>query len=128
MRSLTATVRAAAAEQTLALPFRVPVGQQWFSLQQAASVIGIGESMVEKLYNQGRLKGHSHNAGSGQRDHKRITRVSLIAYLVSTADYTDESLGDELVACLTHLPPETLVRIAKQAQALAFQKSGGGQQ
>ena len=115
---VTATVRKAAARATLTLPFRVPP-QDWFTLRQAGAVLGLSESMAEKLYDGGQLTGHSHNAGRGLRDHKRVLRTSLIAYAIKTADYDDDSLTDALTACLPNLSPETLLRVAEAARRLA---------
>lgn len=114
MPVLTANVRRAAAEQTLELPFRVPP-QEWFTLRQAGAVLGLAESTVEKLYDKGALTGHSHNAGDDQRKHKRVLRVSLIAYAVKTADYHDEGLADLLIGCLRHLSRDLLLRISAAA-------------
>lgn len=120
MPSAAPNLRKHAAEQTLALPFRVPP-QEWFTLGRAGEVLGLAESTVEKLYDRGDLTGHSHNAGDGLRKHKRVLRVSLIAYAVRTADYTDESLGDALVVSLRHLPAATLMRVTAEAQRLLRQ-------
>lgn len=118
MPSVLRHLRHAAERDTLALPFRVPP-QEWFSLKQAGAVIGLAESTAEKLYDLGELTGHSHNAGKGERKHKRILRTSLIAYAIRTADYTDESLADALIAALPHLPKATLQRISEHARRLA---------
>lgn len=111
-------LRKAAERDTLTLPFRVPP-KEWFTLRESGAVLGLAESTAEKLYDQGALTGHSHNAGKGLRDHKRVLRISLIAYAIRTADYTDESLADALVACLRHLPPATLLRLAEEARKRA---------
>lgn len=102
----------------LSLPFRIPP-QEWFTLKQAGAVVGLSESTVEKLYDSGQLTGHSHNAGAGLRDHKRVLRIALVAYAIRTADYDDESLGESLISCLGHLPPATLLRLAEKARHLA---------
>jgi hypothetical protein len=116
---VSAPVRRAAAEATLTLPFRIPP-QEWFTLRQAGAVLGLSESMIEKLYDQGALTGHSHNAGEKKlRETKRIPRIALVAYAVRTADYTDESFLDALLACLPALPPPSLLRLADQARKLA---------
>jgi hypothetical protein len=120
MSALSAKARNAAAQATLTLPFRIPP-QEWFTLRQAGAVLGLAESTIEKLYDQGALTGHSHNAGSGQRDHKRVLRTSLVAYAMRTADYSDESFGDALVAGLPYLPATTLLRIAATANRLAHE-------
>ena len=116
--TLSASVRRAAAQQTLELPFRVPA-QDWFTLRQAGAVLGLAESTVEKLYDKGELTGHSHNAGRGERDHKRVLRVSLLAYALRTADYDDASLDDALLAALKPLSPTRLVALATRIRQLA---------
>ena len=121
MSLLSANVRRSAAEATLTLPFRVPP-QEWFTLRQAGAVLGLAESTVEKLYDQGLLTGHSHNAGRGERSHKRVLRAALLAYAIRTADYTDDSLADAFEACLDHLPAATLLRIAARSHRLAQEK------
>ncbi len=113
--TLSARIRRSAARATLELPFSVPA-KEMFSLREAARIMELSESFVEKLYDQGnQLSGHSHNAGNGQRMTKRIPRVWLVAYMIRTAHYDDSSLGDALIACLTHLPTATLLRIAAAA-------------
>lgn len=119
--AIPAPVRRSAAEATLSLPFKVPQ-QEWFTLRRAGEVLGLAESTIEKLYDGGALTGHSHNAASGERQHKRVLRCALIAYAIRTADYTDESLADALVSCLPHLPPTTLLRISEHARRLATQQ------
>lgn len=114
-------VRRAAEQATLALPFRVPP-QEWFTLQQAAAVLGLNESTTERLYDRGDLTGHSHNAGHGKRSHKRVLRIALVAYAIRTADYTDDSLADALIACLPHLPAAALLRIASACQRIAAER------
>lgn len=121
MPSLPANIRRAAEQNTLALPFRIPPGREWFTLAECGAALGIAESTAEKLYDRGDLTGHSHNAGAGIRQHKRVLRSALVAYAIRTADYTDESLADALIACLPNLPASTLLQVAAQAQALAFQ-------
>lgn len=121
MSALSANVRKKAAEATLTLPFRIPP-QEWFTLREAGAVLGISESTVEKLYDKGVLTGHSHNAGSGQRDHKRVLRAALIAYAIRTADYDDESLSDLYCAPLPHFPAATLLEIARRANRQAIEK------
>lgn len=128
MRTLPAKIRAAAEQATLTLPFTIPP-QPWFTLREAGKALGLSETTAEVLYNKGELTGHSHFAGpKGERGHKRVTRASLVAYATKTADYTDEAILDAFISALGNLPPQSLLRIAKQASALAFQKSGGGQQ
>lgn len=100
------------------IPFPLPAGQ-WFTFQKAGEVLGLSESYIEKLYDLGSLTGHSHNAGRGQRMHRRILRLSLVAYAISTADYGDESLGDEILLALPHLPKSTLQRVIGEARRLA---------
>lgn len=101
----TASVRRAAEKSTLELPFRIPA-KEWFSLREAASICGMGETFVETLFNaasdqrRGELFGHEHNAGKGARMTKRIPRIFLVAYLIKTATYDNDALVDCLVGCL----------------------------
>lgn len=119
---LAAPVRHAAARDTLALPFRVPP-QEWFSIREAAAAAGMKETFIEELFDAGtQLSGHTHNGGEGKRRTKRIPRVWLVAYLIRTADYTDDSLADALLTCLPHLPAPTLLRLAEHARRLATEK------
>ncbi len=118
MPVLTASTRKAAAEATLELPFRIPA-QEWFTLRQAGAVLGLAESTVEKLYDRGLLTGHSHNAGKGERDHKRVLRASLLAYALRTADYDDASLDQAFLAALRPLSNARLLGLAEQLRQMA---------
>lgn len=94
MPSLPASLRRSAERATLELPFRIPA-KEWFTLREAAELMGLSESFVEKLYDGGsQLAGHNHNAGAGVRMSKRVPRVWLVAYLTRTATYDDASLAD----------------------------------
>jgi hypothetical protein len=119
--SLPAIIARAAAKATLQLPFRIP-NKEWFTQREAGAVLGLSESMVEKLYDSGALTGHSHNAATGRRSAKRILRVALVAYAIRTSDYTDESLVDALLGCFPHLPSTSLLRISIEARKRAFEK------
>ena len=120
--TLPAPIRRTAARATLELPFAIPA-KDMFSLREAARIMDLSESFVEKLFDQGgQLSGHAHNAGNGQRMTKRIPRVWLVAYMIKTAHYDDASLGDALIACLGKLPAATLLRIAASATRLASEK------
>jgi hypothetical protein len=119
--ALPAVIRRAAERATLELPFRIP-HKEWFTLREAAMVLGLSESTAEVLYDRGELTGHSHNAATGQRNARRVLRVALVAYAIRTADYTDESLTDALLGCLSHLPATTLLRLSVEARRLAFEK------
>jgi len=111
MSIVPASIRKAGARATLALPFRIPP-QDFFTLRQAGAVLGLSETSVETLYDNGKLTGHTHAiSGEGQRKHKRVLRASLVAYAQSTADYTDDSFCDALVAMLPHLPAPSRARV-----------------
>jgi hypothetical protein len=122
MTSLSASTRRSAERATLELPFSVPA-KEWFSLAEAATLSGMGQSYVEKKFDEGKeLSGHVHNGGKGERMTKRIPRVWLIAWMIRTAHYDDASLGDALIACLRHLAPDVLRRVAAAAARLADAK------
>ncbi|MBI5768742.1 MAG: helix-turn-helix domain-containing protein [Verrucomicrobia bacterium] len=119
MSAVAARIRKAAAQSTQELPFRFPIAQEWFTLRQAAAVLGLTESTIERLYDRGELTGHSHNAGRGERDHKRVLRASLLAYALRTADYDDASLDDAFLAALTPLSAARLLNLADRIRQLA---------
>ncbi len=120
--TLPAPVRHSAARATLELPFSIPA-KEMFSLREAAGIMHLSESFVEKLFDQGaQLSGHCHNAGRGERMTKRIPRVWLVTYMIKTAHYDDSSLGDALLACLPKLPPLTLHRISLAAAKLSLKE------
>lgn len=123
MSALSARTRKAAEQATLELPFRVPA-QEWFTLRQAGAVLGLAESTMEKLYDRGVVTGHSHNAGRGEREHKRILRASLLAYALRTADYDDHSLDEAFVAALRPLSPARLCAIAERLRRQAGENAG----
>lgn len=119
---LPVQIRRSAERATLELPFRIPA-KEMFTLREAAAIMGLSESFVEKLYDAGvQLAGHSHNAGTGARMTKRIPRVWLVAYMIRTAHYDDASLADALLGCLPRLPAATLLRVAATASRLAHEK------
>jgi hypothetical protein len=103
--ALPASVRHAAAKATMELPFRL-LDKEWFTLQEAAHLSGMGETFIEKKFDEGRqLSGHVHNAGAGQRMTKRIPRIWLVNYLVTTARYDEASLIAALLACVQDFTP-----------------------
>ncbi|MDR1283824.1 MAG: hypothetical protein LBK99_23855 [Opitutaceae bacterium] len=103
----------------LSLPFRIPA-KEWFGPREAGVVLGLSERMIEKLYDQGALSGHSHNAGEGKRMTMRIPRAWLVAYAIRTAEYDDASLLDAYLDALRHLPPHALLRVAEAARRLSL--------
>lgn len=112
MPALTAAVRKQAEQETLELPFPIPE-KEWFSLRAAGGLLGLCESVAEKLYDKGEITGHSHNAGTGQRIHKRVHRLSLIAYAMRTADYDSQSLIESLLGSFRFLSLPLLERLAR---------------
>ena len=108
MPTITASTRRAAAAATLHLPFRVPA-KEFLTIREVAALTELSVSAVEKLYDQGQLSGHSHNGGAGVRDTKRILRTAVVAYMIRTADYCDDSLADLLASCLRSLAEQHLV-------------------
>ena len=110
MSPSTASTRRAAAAATLHLPFRVPA-KEMIPIKEVAAITGLSISAVEKLYELGQFTGHSHNGGSGLRDTKRILRVSFVAYMMRTADYTDEAIFESYIGCLHNLSEQQLAGI-----------------
>lgn len=102
----------------LHLPFRIPA-KEWFGPREAGAVLGLSERMIENLYAQGSLSGHSHNAAGGARMTTRIPRAWLAAYAIRTADYDDGALLEAFLDALRHLPRESLERVAAEARRLS---------
>ncbi len=110
------SVRKAAASATLELPFRIPA-KEWFSLGEAATLCGMRETFMEKLFDtatekgEGAIFGHRHNAGAGARMTKRIPRVFVIAYMLRTATYDNDAVVDCLIAGLRQCSPDQQRRV-----------------
>lgn len=122
MTTPSSSLRKSAERATLTLPFAVPA-KEWFRLGECAELAGVSERYVEKKFDEGRqLSGHEHNGGTGARMTKRVPRVWFIAWMLSTARYDDESLGDALIASLSRLSRESLLRIAAAAHRQAHEK------
>ena len=116
--TLPAFVRQAAAKSTLHLPFRLPA-KEWFTIQEAAALCGMSENYVEKKYDEGKLlSGHNHSGGRGVRATKRIPQVWMIAFMISTAEYSDPDLTEALIACLRNVTPQARAEIADACRRL----------
>jgi len=64
--------------------------RQFWSLKSAAGLLGVSDSFLEKLWDQGQISGHEYNGGAGERHTKRIPRAFLVVLLVGSARYTSE--------------------------------------
>lgn len=106
-------------DQTLHLPFHIPA-KEWFNICEVAQICGMSERFIEKLYDQGtKIAGHTHNGGTGARMTKRIPRVWIVAYLVSTATYDDPALVDAFVAAGLRLSPAARLQVADRLRRSA---------
>lgn len=98
-------------DNTLHLPFSIPA-KEWFLPREAGAVLGLSERTILELYDQGQISGHHHNAGTGQRDTKRIHRTWLISYAIRTADYENADLLEAFIACAPRFSPTDCLHIA----------------
>lgn len=90
--------------------------RQWWTLAAAASVCGVSESFLEKLFDEGKqLSGHEFNGGRGARMTKRIPRAWLVALLVNTARYGAATRLEAYLSCLKHFSREEREQIARAA-------------
>lgn len=97
--------------------------KRWFNLREVAAITGLGESTVEKFYDEGRLlSGHSYCAGAGIRFSKRVPRSSVISFLVKTADYDAEMKLQAFTSCLPELTSAQLRQVATIAECLSAKK------
>jgi hypothetical protein len=120
----TASIKRAAERSTMELPFHIPP-KEWFTIKEVAQLTGMSETFIEEVFDKsdfdgkGPLGGHKHNAGTGQRKSKRIPRINVVAYLVTTANYEIDGIVDEQIRTLQHLSEMPLRRIAASALARA---------
>jgi hypothetical protein len=67
-----------------------------------------------KLDEGKQLSGHVHNGGRGARLTKRIPRVWVAAYIVSTARYDVDTLIDAFIGAARQFSPELQRRIGAE--------------
>ena len=118
--------RAQIAEGAQRFAYLLPATKQWFLLGEVAAVIGMSESFVEALYDQGRICGHEFNAGTGQRMAKRIPRAFVVALLTKSARYESEAKLQAFLGCLCEFSPDQLRQLATAANCLAGRKAVTG--
>ena len=108
--------------------YLLPVTKQWFRLGEVAVVIGMSESFVEALYDQGRIFGHEFNAGTGQRMAKRVPRAFVVTLLTKSARYESEAKLQAFLGCLCEFSAAELHQVATAANCLAGRKAATGLQ
>jgi hypothetical protein len=89
--------------------FLVPTQKELLRPDEVARILSQSEDFVYRLRDEGRLECHSHPAREVKRF--RVTRRSLLAYLVESAEYISAHHTDRLLACLRRLPPTELQRV-----------------
>jgi len=120
--ALSASVRRSAAKATLTLPFRIPL-KDAFTIREVAELCGMKETFVEERFDAGvDLAGFKFPGTTGKRHSKRIPYAWAVAFYVKHATWDDESIADAYVACLSHFPTPTLLRIAETSRRLAAEK------
>jgi len=90
--------------------FKLPPGD-WFSANEAAALIGVSASFVEKEWDRGLLFGLSLCAGAGKRKRRRIHRAAVITYLIRSSDSVDDSLAAAFEACVPQLSHSQLFNL-----------------
>lgn len=83
---------------------------------EVAKALGCDERTVLRMFEEGKLHGHELNAATGQRQHRRYRRESVILLLASRANYTPSDLRDRLCEVIAQLP--------RADKALLYQQLG----
>lgn len=88
----------------------LPPDKQWYTVREAALILGRSEQYVRDCFLRGKLLGHSANGRSDriqeQRRRVQIRREGLVLYLAESANY-DFGLLLERVKALLRCLPET---------------------
>jgi hypothetical protein len=94
----------------------LPKGQEWFTVKEAAAVLGRTPQFVRDAFEQQKLLGFAFN-GRGEKDAARrrsiqISRASILIYMMQAANFRSEDFADrvdELVSKLTREEKQHLV-------------------
>jgi len=85
--------------------------RQW-RISELPNLLGVGERTCERLFDEGQLYGHLHNAaGTGARMTKTIVRESIQSYLCRTATYDAEMRLEAAIQMAQTLTPEQRKRL-----------------
>lgn len=76
---------------------------------EVAKAVGCDERTVLRLFDDAQLHGHDINAGSGQRQHARYRRSSVILFLAKRANYAPIDLRQRLLEVMATLSLTELV-------------------
>lgn len=107
--------------------FAVPA-KTWFTLPEVAEVIGMKETFVRELIDNGGLDAHAHNSRiidskEDFRRHHRIHRSAILAYLLRTRTTEPADEIARFLAYIDTLGPVALTlaaeRITRRRQKLA---------
>lgn len=71
---------------------------------EVAAALGLDERTVLRMFEEGRLHGHEFNAASGQRQHRRYRRASVILLLASRANYAPDDILARILEVIAQLP------------------------
>jgi len=97
--------------------------RQFWSLKSAAGLLGLSDSFLEKLWDQGQIAGHEFNAGRGERLTKRIPRAFVVALLVRSANYSSEAKLQTYMSCLREFGEIELQQLVREAEAEIKQRA-----
>jgi hypothetical protein len=109
---LDARIRAAmdAGEYDFLLPYAKPL----YRTDEVADCIGRDPAYVRALIDAGRLEAHRDSA-LGDRKSSRVTRRSILIYLVETANYENIDIVVRVESVLKTLAPHHLKRLVASA-------------
>jgi hypothetical protein len=91
--------------------FLLPYAKQLYRTDEVAECIGRDPAYVRTLIDAGRLEAHRDSSIEGGRLSNRVTRRSLLLYLVETANYCGDETVARVEAVLKTLRPHHVRRL-----------------
>jgi hypothetical protein len=96
----------------------LPEGKEWYTVKEAAYIIGRSTQYVRDCFDNQKLMGHAFNgrskAGSERRRSYQIPRESLLVYLMETANYRSSDYRERVEQLLNRLPREEQKKIGER--------------
>lgn len=96
----------------------LPVGKEWFSTAEAASILGRTPQHIRRCFDAGSLPGHrvaARASNGATRYYYQFHRDALLLYLLETANYTPEDFAERLADLIRNRAPEEMSTVMKRA-------------
>ena len=90
----------------------------WHTIPETKGYLGISESSVHNLIADGQLACIEHNNGSGERQHRRVLRDSILTYLVLNYSLSSEDVLEHIKTVLRNRSLDDLKILRDYCSAL----------